>query len=705
MDQVTLGYSTKNVPVPSQKDYLQRLISSADKFMKSLRWRTFFFLNPESKPNKKETYGFPSTKSPPKLTELKQFEDGILDIIQGIEFKDTTTKFQKQLSKDCKDIRESDELIIPADKTTNFYKLQPEQHNRLLHENVTKDYKKAPPNLEKDINIEDKRIAAALELDDRINCIAKNETFITLKDHKPSFNNKPTCRLINPTKSEIGKISKSILERINSATRAATQVNQWKNTSEVINWYNQIANKGQYSFICFDICEFYPSISKELLTKALDFAGTHSNITEQERNIIIHTKKSILYSAKEPWCKKPNTDFDVTMGSFDGAETCEMIGLYLLSQLQHLDIDVGLYRDDGLAVCKKTPRQIEKIKKEICKTFTTNNLRITIEANLKSVDFLDITMDLRNGKYKPYMKPNNTPLYVHSESNHPPNIIKNIPESINRRLTTISSDETTFNHAIPAYKAALNNSGYTYNLKYDPPPSTNNNKSNNQRRNRKRKITWFNPPYSTSAKTNVARKFLNLIDICFPKEHQLHKLINRNTIKVSYSCMPNVKKVITNHNRSILKKSTQNEASDRNCNCRRKNECPLNGKCLTESVIYQASVKREDNNKEETYIGLTENTFKIRYNGHTNSFRNESKRNSTTLSSYIWTLKDKKIAFTLQWKIVAKGSPYSPAAKSCNLCTKEKYYIICRPHMATLNSRNELASDCRHRRKYLLCSI
>ena len=122
------------------------------------------------------------------------------------------------------------------------------------------------------------------------------------------------------------------------------------------------------------------------------------------------------------------------MGSFDGAETCELVGLYLLSQLKHLNIDIELYRDDGLAICNKTPRQIELIKKEICSIFAKNNLSITIEANKKTIDFLDITLDLPSGSYKPFMKPNNTPIYVHRDSNHPPCIIRNIPESINRRF-------------------------------------------------------------------------------------------------------------------------------------------------------------------------------------------------------------------------------------------------------------------------------
>ncbi len=262
----------------------------------------------------------------------------------------------------------------------------------------------------------------------------------------------PFCNLLlcsHPTKSEIGKISKQILERINTKIRATTKFNQWKNTNDVITWYNKIEDKKSNYFICFDICEFYPSISEVLLKKALEYAKQFDNISEEEINVILHAKTSLLYNGEKPWCKKGISNFDVTMGSFDGAETCEVIGLYILSQLQRLNINVGLYRDDGLAVCNKTPREIEKIKKEICKVFTNNSLKITIEANMKTVDFLDITMDLSSGTHKPFMKPNNIPLYVHKESNHPPSIIKNIPESINKRLSTISSNEKNIQRSNP----------------------------------------------------------------------------------------------------------------------------------------------------------------------------------------------------------------------------------------------------------------
>ena len=94
------------------------------------------------------------------------------------------------------------------------------------------------------------------------------------------------------------------------------------------------------------------------------------------------------------------------MGSYDGAETCELVGCYLLSQLKQIPgIEIGLYRDDGLAVLNQTPRQIEKAKKQICQIFANNNLKITVDANKKVVNFLDVTLDLNTGKFKPYSKP------------------------------------------------------------------------------------------------------------------------------------------------------------------------------------------------------------------------------------------------------------------------------------------------------------
>ena len=135
-----------------------------------------------------------------------------------------------------------------------------------------------------------------------------------------------------------------------------------------------------------------------------------------------------------------------------------------------------------------------------------------------------------------------------------------------------------------------------------------------------------------------------------------------------------------------------------------KSACPLQGKCLTKSIVYQATVKNIDKNTEETYVGLTEGTFKTRYLNHTSSFRNEKTKNATELSKHIWPLKESNARYSIKWKIIKKCQPYSSKTKKCNLCLHEKFVIICHPKLSSLNKRNELISTCRHRKKFLLCN-
>ena len=113
-----------------------------------------------------------------------------------------------------------------------------------------------------------------------------------------------------------------------------------------------------------------------------------------------------------------------------------------------------------------------------------------------------------------------------------------------------------------------------------------------------------------------------------------------------------------------------------NCNCRQNKTCPLNGKYLSSGIVYHATVTRQDNGKEETYIGLTDNQFKTRYNAHANSFRNETHRKATSLSKYIWSLTDKEIEFSIRWRSISRCNSYLPSSKKCNLSLREKYYII-----------------------------
>ena len=120
-------------------------------------------------------------------------------------------------------------------------------------------------------------------------------------------------------------------------------------------------------------------------------------------------------------------------------------------------------------------------------------------------------------------------------------------------------------------------------------------------------------------------------------------------------------------------------------------------------MIYQAEVTTPSS--RETYIGLCDTTFKLRYRNHVCSFKNERYKHATELSKYIWSLKDKGIPYNIKWRKVKQARSYSSISKRCNLCLWEKYFIICKPEMSTLNNRSELISNCRHSKKFLLKNV
>ena len=134
-------------------------------------------------------------------------------------------------------------IIVAADKTRNHYKMDKDRYKELLNNNITKDYKTATDTTVDDITKKDKEIATKLEIDDRVYCTSKRESFITLKDHKPNHMNNPKFRVLNPCKSELGKVSKQMLTKIVFDVKNKSQLQQWKNTDSVINWFSQLGEK------------------------------------------------------------------------------------------------------------------------------------------------------------------------------------------------------------------------------------------------------------------------------------------------------------------------------------------------------------------------------------------------------------------------------------------------------------------------------
>ena len=155
----------------------------------------------------------------------------------------------------------------------------------------------------------------------------------TLKDYNENFQNNPKYRLINPAKSEIGIVSKQYINRINKSVREELNVHQWRNTQAVITWFRNIKTKSSSSFIKFDIADFYPSISKDLLLKVTNFAKSITPIQDKLIETILHSRKTRLFNKNDVSVKKDNLDFDVTIGRSDGAELCELLGLYILDIL------------------------------------------------------------------------------------------------------------------------------------------------------------------------------------------------------------------------------------------------------------------------------------------------------------------------------------------------------------------------------------
>ena len=138
--------------------------------------------------------------------------------------------------------------------------------------------------------------------------------------------------------------------------------------------------------------------------------------------------------------------------------------------------------------------------------------------------------------------------------------------------------------------------------------------------------------------------------------------------------------------------NAKNETSEqrRSCNCRKSSNCPLNGECLSSSLVYKATVTHEKEKK--CYVGLVEGDFKRRYNNHKTSFERPEYEKSTTLSSYVWSLRDRGCDYNLEWEIMKRTRPYVCGASRCDLCTTEKLIILEGDRKAMLNERSEILS-------------
>ena len=710
-------YSHKNIPLCSNNAFKRRLVLKTEDFARRMRWKYFHLVN--QTPQQKEKFGFKTLQTPPPADEkVEEFLSELFDLVAEVKFKPAANEFQDRLKEDCRKLRESSKVAASADKTRNLYEFGAENYRRIVLDNVTSCYRKADPANVKQVNAEAANIARELEIDDRVDAMSESQAFINIKDHKTTFPGKIEARLINPSKTKIGAVSKKYLDRINSEIRQKTNFHQVKSTGEVLKWFNDLPKTEKSSFFKLDIEAFYPSISEELLLKAIQWARTITTVSQAEEKAILHCRKSFLFWDGQAWVKRDNKDFDVGQGSLDSAEVSELVGLYILSELRRLipQENTVLYRDDLLAVVNKSARLVDRLRKDVVKLFQSLGLKVTTEINIRSTDFLDVTLNLEDGSHRPFRKDNRIPVYIDSRSNHPPVVKKNLPKMIGKRISDLSSNAEIFEKEKPIYQEALKNAGFKEELKYE--------KTQKTRRRRRRSILWFNPPWSDTVKTNIGSQFLKLVDKHFKDDDFLGYHFNRQKIKISYSTMPNIKRIITSHNRRLINPKEELELIDCDKKGRCKDECfEERKKCQSRCSIYQASLQYETPHasipalkipKSKVYTGLTSNKLKERFNHHHWTFTNErnnpfkppaDRNNSlqnTSLSTHIWRLKERKIEYKLKWNIIKQAPVYSKEAGGCSLCLEEKTQIMFADKRTSLNKRTEIMQKCRHREKHLL---
>ena len=237
------------------------------------------------------------------------------------------------------------------------------------------------------------------------------------------------------------------------------------------------------------------------------------------------------------------------MGALLGDKICEVVGCLLLYNLNNI-IDpgnYGLYRDDGLNIVDKyTPRKGDIIRKKLHWLFDKFWFKLDIQTNPKITDYLDITFNLYKSTVSPFRKNNQYPCYINVGSNHPRQIFKYIPNGIMFRLYTNFFNINIFTQNKAQLWANVKNNGYKAKLVHKITDETSD--VRNRRKNRTRKILWFTLQYNMAVAYKLGKEFFILLKKNFPRSSNLCRIFYRNTVKLSYSCMPNVANLINENN-------------------------------------------------------------------------------------------------------------------------------------------------------------
>ena len=301
MEIKNFRYSLKIIPIPTKSNYLKCLTEKTENFIRRLRCKDYHFCKDNLQPANELAngyFGFKTTTPPPN-EHLNAFENNLYDLIQKVEFTNVQNTFQQKLKNGVHSIKSSSNTLVFADKITNLYELSQDHYEKLLHNNITQTYQKMCYQTKKKTDREAKKFAKSLNLDKRMECYSDQSAFITLKDHKANFKNNTKCRLINPSKNEVGPVNKHYLNLIISMIAEKSGVNQWKNTSTVIKWFENLQNKQKCTFKKFYFADFYPSITKHLLERSIQYAKSFDTIEHKALKDTLLARKSLLFSKDE----------------------------------------------------------------------------------------------------------------------------------------------------------------------------------------------------------------------------------------------------------------------------------------------------------------------------------------------------------------------------------------------------------------------
>ena len=150
------------------------------------------------------------------------------------------------MKSDLEKINNMDSVIVASDKTKNFYKMKKNEYEKLLLENITKEYEKTTKSMVDNNDKKSADLARKINQEDRMETYTMSEAYLTVKDHKETFPSRVPCCLINPAKGDVGKVSCRILQNVNAEIRRKTKLEQWRSTSDALQWYKNIPNKAKF---------------------------------------------------------------------------------------------------------------------------------------------------------------------------------------------------------------------------------------------------------------------------------------------------------------------------------------------------------------------------------------------------------------------------------------------------------------------------